>query len=58
MRKRINKILKCNQALKIHISISLFVVMTLKKKHTSMRSWEGRNSELNYGIEDPEIAVR
>ena len=36
-------------------SINHSVVMTLKKKHTSMRSWDARNSEQNYGTEDPEM---
>ena len=37
-------------------SINHSVVMTLKRKHTSMRSWEARNSEQNYATEDPEMA--
>ena len=48
-----------NQAQKLMKNLFLMshsALTTLKKKHTSMRSWEARNSEQNYGTEDPEMA--
>jgi hypothetical protein len=42
--------------LKNLFSISHSALMIQTKKHASMRSWEARNSEQNYGIEDPEMA--
>jgi hypothetical protein len=37
-------------------SINHSARLTIKKRNTSMRSWWIRNSGLNYGTEDPEMA--
>jgi hypothetical protein len=61
-RKRINKNLKCTKTFRIQISITFFkthyALTKMIIKHILLRSWKKRNSEQNYGTEDPEMAGR